>query len=105
MSETTAAAAPTAKEAYPDLDAASPTDSVIAGDFGAMSAAEQEQQREEWKQELTKTEEEIMTLRQVSLVTCRGHSLTFDGLHCNNTFRRVLQSTMQNIDTLFILVK
>ena len=26
---------------YPDLDATSPTDSVIAGDFGTLSAAEQ----------------------------------------------------------------
>ena len=54
---------------YPDL--ASPTDSVIAGDFGAMTAAEQEQQREEWKAELAKTEEEIATLKQVdwSIIT------------------------------------
>jgi hypothetical protein len=48
---------------YPDL--ASPTDSVIAGDFGSLSAAEQERQRDEWKAELAKTEEEIHTLRQV----------------------------------------
>lgn len=48
---------------YPDL--ASPTDSVIAGDFGSLSAAEQERQRDEWKAELAKTEEEIYTLRQV----------------------------------------
>ena len=26
---------------YPDLDATSPTDSVIAGDFGTLSAQEQ----------------------------------------------------------------
>ena len=26
---------------YPDLDATSPTDSVIAGDFGTLSAAQQ----------------------------------------------------------------
>jgi len=50
---------------YPDLDATSPTDSVIAGDFGTLSAAEQERQRDEWKSELSKTEEEILTLRQV----------------------------------------
>ena len=50
---------------YPDL--ASPTDSVIAGDFGSLSAAEQERQRDEWKAELAKTEEEIHTLRQVRL--------------------------------------
>ncbi len=50
---------------YPDL--ASPTDSVIAGDFGSLSAAEQERQRDEWKAELTKTEEEIHTLRQVTV--------------------------------------
>ena len=50
---------------YPDL--ASPTDAVIAGDFGSLSAAEQERQRDEWKAELAKTEEEIHTLRQVRL--------------------------------------
>lgn len=52
-----------ATESYPDL--ASPTDSVIAGDFGTLSPEEQERQREEWKGELKKTEEEIATLRQV----------------------------------------
>ena len=52
------------------------TDSVIAGDFGAMSAAEQESQRAQWKEELesqraqwreelTRTEEEIARLRQL----------------------------------------
>ena len=30
-----------------------------------LSAEEQERQREEWKAELRKTEEEILTLRQV----------------------------------------
>jgi len=50
---------------YPALDATSPTDSVIAGDFGSLSAQEQERQRDEWKAELGKTEEEIITLRQV----------------------------------------
>ena len=50
---------------YPDLDATSPTDSVIAGDFGSLSAAEQERQRDEWKSELAKTEDEILTLKQV----------------------------------------
>ena len=44
----------------------SPTDSVIQGDFGSLSAAEQERQRDEWKAELAKTEDEIMTLKQVS---------------------------------------
>lgn len=48
---------------YPDL--ASPTDSVIAGDFGTLNADEQERQRNEWKDELAKTEEEILTLKQV----------------------------------------
>ncbi len=43
----------------------SPSDSVIAGDFGAMSSEEQERQRQEWKAELAKTEEEMATLRQV----------------------------------------
>ncbi len=60
---TPAAAATPASESYPDL--ASPTDSVIAGDFENMSAAEQESQRQAWKEELARTEEEIQTLRQV----------------------------------------
>ena len=53
---------------YPSLDAAvvSPTDSVIAGDFGTLSADEQERQRDEWKAELVRTEEEISTLKQAS---------------------------------------
>ena len=46
-------------------EVASPTDSVIQGDFGSLSAAEQERQRDEWKAELAKTEDEIMTLKQV----------------------------------------
>merc|ERR1712141_983839 len=54
-----------AASSYPALDATSPTDSVIAGDFGSLSAQEQERQRDEWKAELGKTEEEIITLRQV----------------------------------------
>jgi len=59
---TAATVSPTA-DSYPELT--SPTDSVIAGDFGAMSASEQESQRQQWKEELTRTEEEIATLRQV----------------------------------------
>merc|ERR1712227_755097 len=58
---------------YPALDATSPTDSVIAGDFGSLSAQEQERQRDEWKAELAKTEEEIITLRQV-LASKEAHS-------------------------------
>jgi len=46
-------------------DITSPTDSVIGADFQGLSAEEQERQREEWKAELRKTEEEILTLRQV----------------------------------------
>merc|ERR1719365_123325 len=48
-----------------DTDINSPTDSVIGRDFQELSAEEQERQREEWKQELKKTEEEILTLKQV----------------------------------------
>ncbi|CAB4066814.1 unnamed protein product [Lepeophtheirus salmonis] len=48
---------------YPDL--ASPTDSVIAGDFVSLSPQEQERQRSEWKTQLSQTEEEISTLKQV----------------------------------------
>jgi len=68
MSSTPTNAADTGvPSSYPDLaaDATSPTDSVIAGDFGSLSAAEQERQRDEWKSELAKTEDEIMTLKQV----------------------------------------
>jgi len=46
-------------------DINSPTDSVIGADFQGLTAEEQERQREEWKAELRKTEEEILTLRQV----------------------------------------
>ena len=43
----------------------SPTDSVIGRDFQELSAEEQERQRDEWKAELRKTEEEVLTLKQV----------------------------------------
>ena len=46
-------------------DINSPTDSVIGADFQGLTAEEQERQREEWKAELKKTEEEILTLKQV----------------------------------------
>merc|ERR1719284_1965463 len=49
----------------PYRDINSPTDSVIGRDFQELSAEEQERQREEWKAELKKTEEEILTLKQV----------------------------------------
>jgi hypothetical protein len=58
---------------YPSLsglDATSPTDSVIEGEFGGLSAAEQERLRQEWKDELAKTEEEILTLKQVGSTSC-----------------------------------
>ncbi|XP_045622252.1 uncharacterized protein [Procambarus clarkii] len=45
-------------------DAVTP-DSGVHDTFNALSPEEQEKQREEWKSELTKTEEEIQTLRQV----------------------------------------
>jgi len=57
-------ATPAADEGSP-YDITSPTDSVIGADFQGLSAEEQERQREEWKAELRKTEEEILTLRQV----------------------------------------
>ena len=43
----------------------SSSDSVIGRDFQELSAEEQERQREEWKAELRKTEEEVLTLKQV----------------------------------------
>jgi len=61
-----------ATEASP-YDINSPTDSVIGTDFQTLTAEEQERQREEWKAELKKTEEEILTLRQV-LVSKERHS-------------------------------
>jgi len=53
-----------ATEASP-YDISSPTDSVIGADFQGLTAEEQERQREEWKAELKRTEEEVLTLRQV----------------------------------------
>jgi len=47
------------------FDVNSPTDSVIGADFQGLTPEEQERQREEWKAELKKTEEEILTLKQV----------------------------------------
>lgn len=52
------------------LSDASPTGSVSSAteainDFANLSIEEQERQREEWKQELTRVEEEIQTLRTV----------------------------------------
>ena len=38
---------------------------MIGADFQGLTAEEQERQREEWKAELKKTEEEILTLKQV----------------------------------------
>ena len=70
---------------YPALDATSPTDSVIAGDFGSLSAQEQERQRDEWKAELAKTEEEIITLKQVSFIAILiffGKKIGFVSLIC-----------------------
>ncbi len=71
MSADNSATAAAASSSYPELDATSPTDSVIAGDFGSLSAQEQERQRDEWKAELAKTEEEIITLKQVSQFNSR----------------------------------
>merc|ERR1712058_61344 len=45
----------------------SPSDSVIGTDFQSLSPEEQEKQREDWKAELKRTEEEILTLKQVLL--------------------------------------
>ena len=55
---------------YPELDwtpidATQPSDSTIAGDFETLSAAEQEEQRCEWKADLSKTEEEISIPYQI----------------------------------------
>merc|ERR1712098_975182 len=58
------ATTPAAEEGSP-FDINSPTDSVIGADFQGLTAEEQERQREEWKAELKKTEEEILTLKQV----------------------------------------
>jgi len=54
-----------ASETSPYGDITSPTDSVIGGEFQDLSSEEQERQREEWKSELAKTDEEILTLKQV----------------------------------------
>jgi hypothetical protein len=57
------ASTPAAEGSSYDIN--SPTDSVIGADFQGLTAEEQERQREEWKAELKKTEEEILTLKQV----------------------------------------
>lgn len=57
------ATAPSTEGSSYDIN--SPTDSVIGADFEGLTAEEQERQREEWKAELKKTEEEILTLKQV----------------------------------------
>ena len=71
---------------YPALDATSPTDSVIAGDFGSLSAQEQERQRDEWKAELAKTEEEIITLKQVRFFWQNDYSNYFDATSSSKEF-------------------
>ena len=71
---------------YPALDASSPTDSVIAGDFGSLSAQEQERQRDEWKAELAKTEEEIITLKQVRFFWQNDYSNYFDTTSSSKEF-------------------
>ena len=68
-------------------DINSPTDSVIGRDFQELSAEEQERQREEWKAELKKTEEEILTLKQV---------LTAKERHAAGN-NQLLSSTLQSI--------
>ena len=52
----------------------SPTDSVIGRDFQELSAEEQERQREEWKAELRKTEEEVLTLLKQVLCAKEKHA-------------------------------
>ena len=54
----------TSTEAERIEDINSQTDSVIGRDFQKLSAEEQERKREEWKAELKKTEENILTLKQ-----------------------------------------
>ena len=49
----------------PELKPTVPSESEIAGNFGTLTALEQEIQRYEWKTELSKTEEEIKTLKGV----------------------------------------
>ena len=51
----------------------SPTDSMIGADFQGLTAEQQKRQREEWKAELKKTEEEILTFKQV-LTTKERHA-------------------------------
>merc|ERR1712088_1107268 len=72
---------------YPALDATSPTDSVIQGDFGTLSAQEQERQRDEWKAELGKTEEEIITLRQV-LASKEAHAQGLKNLQDSQAYKK-----------------
>ena len=49
---------------HPELDATSSLDSEIVSNFETLTAAEQGTQRDEWKSELSKAEEELLTLKQ-----------------------------------------
>ena len=72
-------------------DINSPTDSVIGRDFQELSAEEQERQREEWKAELKKTEEEILTLKQV-LTAKERHAAGGQHYYHNNCQLCVMQN-------------
>ena len=49
---------------YPEQDATLSLDSEIVSNFEILTAAEQGTQRDEWKRELSKAEEELLTLKQ-----------------------------------------
>ena len=78
-------------------DINSPTDSVIGRDFQELSAEEQERQREEWKAELKKTEEEILTLKQV-LTAKERHAAggqQYYHTYCGSRYNQIIPSSSQ----------
>ena len=78
-------------------DINSPTDSVIGRDFQELSAEEQERQREEWKAELKKTEEEILTLKQV--LTAKEHHAAGE-----ERYRSLIKENMREGETVYVTV-
>ena len=92
---------------------------MIGRDFQELSAEEQERQREEWKAELKKTEEEILTLKQVLTAKERhaaGDNITLfvieviseQGLWLNSREARAkwqicYKGSSSNLDTLLFI--
>jgi hypothetical protein len=82
---------------YPEFT--SSKDSMISGDFGSLSAQEQETQRDDWKTDLGKTEEEIITLRNV-LASKEAHAQELKhrlGITAWREFSEDMQQGLKNL--------